>query len=432
MRKLLSQEGKKYMNIAKFPTRLANYLLFGFSISIAVSFFVSSYSTVRIANTLSYKSNDGWCDPILEGLRDHCFGDFYAPLRFANSANPWDGIISNYPPIGFILMKPFAFMNTTIPGRTALLLFLFISILCLVFPIIHMYKMKLASNFALGIALLVTLTSGPSITLIDRGNNLVFAFPAIYMFFYKIWQGKYSTAIYYGVFFSVLKPQLFVLALLLLGMKKYWLILRWIGLASLLTVLSFSFYPADFPRNLLKWIDSAIRYQDYSAVGVLQPVNMSIKSSIDVFANIFGTTVNPIITSTIVYALLFWSIFIILRNFSSRTFEMNSFLIVLIPILFVGTAFHYYLILLLIPLYMMLNFNPEADRFHATVSTSSTKLNLISYAYVILLIPVTIPWSSLGHFQGRGWENISIHWLLAQFSLSIIGIFLMLEKPIKR
>jgi hypothetical protein len=79
---------KKIKNLSK-SSSFTNYLLIAFSISITVSFFVSSYSTVRVANTLSYHTNDGWCDPATEWFGEHCFGDFYAPLQFANTENPW-------------------------------------------------------------------------------------------------------------------------------------------------------------------------------------------------------------------------------------------------------------------------------------------------------------------------------------------------------
>jgi len=62
---------------------------------------------------------------------------------------------------------------------------------------------------------------------------------------------------------------------------------------------------------------------------------------------------------------------------------------------------------------------------------SNRKINLekmVIWLYVIILIPITIPWSSTGHFQGRGWENISMHWLLAQITLSVLGLYLLLER----
>jgi hypothetical protein len=422
-------EEKKIKNFHK-SSSFTNYLLVAFSISITVSFFVSSYSTVRIANTLSYHTNDGWCDPTTEGFGEHCFGDFYAPLQFANTENPWNGPISNYPPAAYILMKPFSTIHGIWPGRIALIAFLSLAFACLIFPILHMYWRKLAPTSILGVALLVTLTSGPSVTLIDRGNVLIFALPAIYMYLYKIKKQDFKSAVLYGVFFTVIKPQLILLAFLLLAMKKYKLVAKWILLSTIVTFASFLFYPSNILHNISKWVISTVKYQSYSAVGVLEPVNVSLKSSIDVIANIFGQTINSTITQLIIYTLFGLSVYNFLKKFKQQSTEMNFLAVSLFPILFVGTTFHYYLVILLPPLYMILINKSETNEF-SVFRTSNRKINLekmVIWLYVIILIPITIPWSSTGHFQGRGWENISMHWLLAQITLSVCGLYLLLER----
>jgi len=420
---------KKIKNLSK-SSSFTNYLLIAFSISITVSFFVSSYSTVRVANTLSYHTNDGWCDPATEGFGEHCFGDFYAPLQFANTENPWAGPISNYPPAAFILMKPFSTIHGIWPGRIALIAFLSLAFACLIFPILHMYWRKLAPTSILGVALLVTLTSGPSVTLIDRGNVLVFAFPAIYMYLYKIKEQDFKSAVLYGVVFTVIKPQLILLAFLLLAMNKYKLVVKWILLSTVVTLGSFLFYPSNILHNIFQWIISTVKYQSYSAVGVLEPVNVSLKSSIDVIANIFGQKIDPTITQLIVYSLFGLSVYVFFGKFKQRSIEINYLLVSLFPILFVGTTFHYYLVILLLPLYMILIAKSE-NNGSPVLYASNRKINLekmVIWLYVIILIPITLPWSSTGHFQGRGWENISMHWLLAQITLSVFGLYLLLER----
>jgi len=293
-----------------------------------------------------------------------------------------------------------------------------------------MYWRKLAPNSSLGVALLVTLTSGPSVTLIDRGNVLVFAFPAIYMYLYKIKEQDFRSAVLYGVVFTVIKPQLILLAFLLLAMSKYKLVVKWILLSTVVTLASFLFYPSNILHNIFKWIISTVKYQGYSAVGVLEPVNVSLKSSVDVIANIFGQKVDSTITQLIVYFLFGISVYVFFDKFKQRSSEMNYLLVSLFPILFVGTTFHYYLVILLLPLYMILIANSE-NNGSPVLYASNRKINLekmVIWLYVIILIPITIPWSSTGHFQGRGWENISMHWLLAQITLSVLGLYLLLER----
>jgi hypothetical protein len=48
--------------------------------------------------------------------------------------------------------------------------------------------------------------------------------------------------------------------------------------------------------------------------------------------------------------------------------------------------------------------------------------------FIVILTPIVLPWSILGRFNGRGWENISAHWLLAQWVLSVVGVYLYFSK----
>ena len=327
-------------------------------------------------------------------------------------------------------MKPFSTIHGIWPGRIALIAFLSLAFLCLVFPILHMYWRKLAPTSILGVALLVTLTSGPSVTLIDRGNVLVFAFPAIYMYLYKIKQQDFKSAVFYGVIFTVIKPQLILLAFLLFAMNKYKLVAKWVILSTVVTLVCFLFYPSNILPNISKWIISTIKYQGYSAIGVLEPVNVSLKSSMDVVANILGQKINSTVTQLFIYSLFGISVYVFFKNFKQRSNELNYLLVSLFPILFVGTTFHYYLVVLLPPLYMILIAKSENNGLQV-IHSSNSKIYLermVIWLYVIILIPITLPWSSTGHFQGRGWENISMHWLLAQFALSVFGLYLLLER----
>ena len=102
--------------------------------------FVTSYTNIKVTDSVSYSLNDGWCDPKTQGFGVHCFGDYYAPLKFANSQLPWNGVISNYPPFAFVILKPLAYLNENSQGRISLFVYLSIMLLCLLFPVMHTWK----------------------------------------------------------------------------------------------------------------------------------------------------------------------------------------------------------------------------------------------------------------------------------------------------
>ena len=102
-------------------SRFKFVITLGFVLSLTVQLFISSYSNIRPTEALSYDISDGWCNPNTEGIGSHCFGDFYAPIRALESGNPYESIVSNYPPVAFLAMQPFRVLHNLVPGRTALL-----------------------------------------------------------------------------------------------------------------------------------------------------------------------------------------------------------------------------------------------------------------------------------------------------------------------
>jgi hypothetical protein len=385
-----------------------------------VNTYVTSYTNTKLTDTISYHVNDGWCDPKIEGFGPHCFGDYYAPLQYANSESPWNGFINNYPPFSFILLKPFAYIHEAFPGRASLALYFLLMVCCLVIPVIHL-KLHYSLNSLKLLAIFgVSIISGPAITVIDRGNVLAFAFPFIYLYFHEVKKMNYRRAIIYGTVFILIKPQLVVLSLVLIAMRKYRETILLYLSVGVGTLISFGFYPTFFLQNIRIWIRSTINYQSAGAVGVLEPVNVSVKSSVDVVFNIFGSQLNQSLLSVIVNILALYFIIRFVLKFSSRKFSHNVMIVILFPILFMGTTYHYYLILLIIPLAV---FMTESDE--VVLTGYPRKVNYVfGIVFVTVFTPLALPWALTGRFTGRGWENISSTWLVAQMVLTIAGIYL--------
>ena len=385
-----------------------------------VNTYVTSYTNTKLTDTISYHINDGWCDPKNEGFGTHCFGDYYAPLQYANSESPWNGFISNYPPFSFIVLKPFAYIHEAFPGRASLILYLMLMVCCLIFPVIHL-KLNYSLNSLKLLAIFgVSIISGPAITIIDRGNVLAFAFPFIYLYFHEVKKMNYRRAVIYGTVFILIKPQLIVLSLVLIAMRKYketFFLYLIVGVGLLI---SFAFYPSFFFQNIRIWIRSTVSYQSAGAVGVLEPVNVSVKSSVDVVFNIFGSQLNQTFLSLIVNILALYFVIRFVLKYSLRRFSHNVMIVTLFPILFMGTTYHYYLVLLIIPLAVFMTESEDP-----VVTAHSRKVHYVcGTVFVTVFTPLALPWALTGRFTGRGWENISSTWLVVQMVLTIGGIYL--------
>jgi hypothetical protein len=46
---------------------------------------------------------------------------------------------------------------------------------------------------------------------------------------------------------------------------------------------------------------------------------------------------------------------------------------------------------------------------------------------LVTFMPLALPWSLSGKFEGRGWDNISATWLIVQLTLTICGLALNLS-----
>ena len=411
--------------------KFQNQILLSFICALFMATFITSYSGIRTSEALSYNINDGWCDPKFEGFGEHCFGDFYAPLASLKENSPYEGIVRNYPPFAFAILKPFAILNSNFPGRLSLILYLTLSLICLIFPVLHLLAKKKIGFNDLPLALSAVLLSGPSVTLLDRGNNLALCIPFIYLYFYQLKYTSNSSALKYGIIFTLIKPHLFLLSIIFIAKRKFKLVFLWICFDVLLTLVSFVFFPANLLNNLGRWINATLSYSSAGAIGVLEPVNVSLKSSIDVFFNILGHVAPQEVITILNYIVFLIALICFVKYFTGRSHSYNMLLALLFPILFVGTTYHYYLSILLIPLLFLVT----EHRAFSTLEKGS-KLELLNdkfsfrirVLYIFLLTPFVVPWSILGFFDGRGWENISMHWLLLQWALSAIGLSLYFQR----
>jgi hypothetical protein len=405
-----------------------------FILSLTIQVFLSSYTDMRPTEALSYDLNDGWCNYETEGIGSHCFGDFYAPIKALESGSPYESVVSNYPPFSFILMEPFYFLNKLVPGRSALFIYLFVSILCLIFPLLHLIRRKLVKSSDIPMIAMVFLLAGPAISLIDRGNILAFTFPLIHLFLFNLRNCNYTKASKYALLFTLIKPQLILLALLLIFKGEIREFLKIVFGFIITSAVTIALFPRPIIEDLKSWVVGTIAYNNYSAIGVLKPINMSLRSTTEVFLNIFNTQISRSFLTPLISIFGIFVLYRFCRNLNSNNLMYNASLIVIFIVLFGGTSFHYYLALLLVPFCLLI----VTESSDATIkSERTTRLGrnresiVLSSIYIVAFVPLTLPWSITGRFDGRGWENVSAHWIIVQFLISGFGLFLLLAKNSK-
>jgi hypothetical protein len=128
--------------------------------------------------------------------------------------------------------------------------------------------------------------------------------------------------------------------------------------------------------------------------------------------------------------MLLVAVLIVLSRTANLRNQLETFLIILmIPVLFVGTSFHYYLIVLLLPLSFLI-----AQAFDGRIVDDYSLRILVStkvkaFAVAISLILCLLPWSvpSTLFFETTSTEgiHISASWILARIVLSLTFLLLV-------
>ncbi len=415
--------------------------LFFLSIALFIQQFLPGYKRYSSIEAISYKMSDGWCEPQKEGIGVHCFGDFYYPLRFVSADNPWKGVINPYPPISTFLYKPFDLLAQFTLPRVSLALWLFLLLCSLLFPVLHLkFVAREISTQSFTIITLVTLTCAPALMSIDRGNNLLFLVPPLYLFFRACLLNSEKHVLFFGLVCVSLKPQFAVLVVVIyqvFGLKKAF---RWLLFSALVNFLSFLIYFKSFPENIFYWLYSAIGFQEYAARGILMPVNVSLKSDIDVALDVLNLSASGLIVNSVVYFLLTVFTIQLIRKIRKRSVIHNFTLVLFYPLLFTGTTYHYYLMILYIPFLFLFaqhiqpgntgSLRVFRDIESALPSISKPLQGTVFLAFVIVsFIPWGIPWSAIfPELYGRGWDVIGANWVFSQYLLLALGITLSTQK----
>jgi hypothetical protein len=262
-------------------SRIGQQLLFALFVALTssyiFSFFISSYFQINLTESLIFKVNDGWCELPNQGVGLHCFGDFYASMQ-SSFESPWKDSVTAYPPLSVIIFQFFQSLYLLSgSSNTALFLYLSLLIFSMAFPVLHLFFTKRIKSKKLCLILLLTLFSlAPTIMVIDRGNNIGFALPLIYMTYMYVLRGKDMSILITTTILCLWKPQLGIFALYFIFYGKYFWFIRWIVLTLLGYLFSFSFFGiTNIFDNFRFFLKNLFGYQTYVSLPSYFPSNWS-------------------------------------------------------------------------------------------------------------------------------------------------------------
>jgi hypothetical protein len=250
------------------------------SVLLVVSFLIAwclqVYFRIDVAAALSYVADDGWCLPTTEGFGIHCFGDFHQFI--APAPSDYYPITSSLSvsPAGSVISDVFGWLATATSIRFSLATYLLLSCLLILAPFAITLRHRPLRESLPFLMVLGVLTM-PFITLMDRGNNLSFAVPGLFLFAFGLKKARYDMCTLGIVLSAVVKPQFLILVIALLAIRQYRraaLTMVYSGLAVLAT---FVFYAGPVDR-FQSWVSSISRYSAH--IPLASDHNYSISGAI--------------------------------------------------------------------------------------------------------------------------------------------------------
>lgn len=413
--------------------------LFAIALSYSIKSLLPGYLGYNAAEALSTPTLDGWCNPELQGIGQHCFSDFYNVMGAANSANPWASTPNPAPPLGLLFFKFFSLSFWNIEdSNVALIVYLsaalvFISITY--FYISEKYSENSTHKFV-GFCLL--LTSAPLLILVDRANFLIYSIPLHFLLLHFMIQEKYYRVSLIVILLTLMKPQFVFLSLVLAINRKFQILLQTLFYSLFAFILSFGLYGTNIISNLKDYLSQISTYQNYTNAGAIYPPNLSIvnfyyslkRILVHLFPNISnldsqGRWLFP--SNFITIGFLVFILILFFSGMSRRSFASNYFIVVLIPILFTNVSFAYYLACILpILVLFFLKINDFDKSSLIFLYNRSSKIIFLGFI-VLSFIPWSLPWSIFLTTNLYDWADVSFTWLISQFFLSTLFFILILQ-----
>ena len=426
-----------------------NYLILWLSSLFLLSLFLltwmpSYFGLTPSSDIVLAGVSDGWCDSKTQGIGLHCFGDYYYPLNFTESSNPWD--IEAAPPYSAAPLIIFsAFNELSIVFNNAslgLYLFLLSSPLLVLLIFTQSYR-KFKFPFLYVVVLFAfVIASWPFLFAFDRGNSILLALPLTILMLRNFIDKNYAMFLVVLVLMSFIKIQFILFLLVLLTTREIFKFFTY-GLSIIvLNVVPFIFFDQNIAYNLNAYLKTFVNFQDYAPAGALN-FNLSLPNSIAILDRfVFNNPASDISyppTLISVLGLILICLFLWIRG--NKLDPMHSFLVIILFIILApNVSFAYYLILFLGYLtYAVLNYiesiskeQNEQIEFKFLNQLSKQSRVFILASYILLFIPWPIPWFAIiPNFATLGEFNASVTRFPGQLVLVILFFSLLITRSPK-
>jgi len=408
-----------------------------FTTALIVGWYLSSYTHVKLLESISGPTFDNWCNPGKDGIGQHCFSDFYYPQGFLNYENPYIHGPNPYPPFALLLVKIFDIIGNIFGNRLSLFIY-FVFSLTLYLVAIKIFINKLAIAHREKLSLATIFFSAPFLSALDRGNQIIILISLVILFTVSILTQDFKRSIVFGVLIFALKPQFFLLGLLYLSFEKRWSkILVWLGVNTLVFFGSFAVFGVNFYQVLYSYVNQLTNYNAYTNAGSPYPLNISLANTWSIWSRVLAFIgINPSHSSYLgtwnyystKYTVITLIFVVIILIYSKLNFQSKYLLIILSPILLPNVSFGYYLATL-IPFYAIIfSTNQISNKlFYLVTEKNNFQHFLILCIPFFLFIPWVMPLSIFSTLSSYVWSKGNMIFIIGQSMLAVLYYSIILS-----
>lgn len=369
--------------------------------SVIVLWVLAGYFNFDVFGSYVYYSNDGWCNPIQEGLGDHCFGDWNERIApsFSDFRYPAFKTNMEVSPIGPYWTSFFNLIEQFTTARTALIVALLVAMLCSWWAVVILVSDSRKRMLALALGLVCTT---PVLVAWDRLHLFAFCLP-IFAYLVRAAVTRDEPSLAKAILaLSVVRPH-FALLYVVFVASRQWKTLIFYSTGSVISVLCLLVLPSSSAKNrLTDYVQNVLDMSDYRPSGLTSyPTNISIRRVLEIFSGLFEYTVS--IDRLLLISLLFSVTLLIL---TALRMESNYLflLLVLLPVVCFGLNGFvppYYLVFSSVIGVYLLGFSPLINEvIRSSVCNSTIGYSLLIAAIVtsqsLTIIPYGVtPWNGL-------------------------------------
>ena len=368
----------------------------------------AAYRGVPVTEVLSFLVRDSHCDAKVQGIGQHCFGDYYQPRTLVMVSenfidNSAYSAVANFPFVITLWLENILNLSP----RGGLLTYLAASCIALCVPAFY----ALSRNSALPrlvVLLVLGVSALPVLITLDRGNNIAFVVPLLMGYVALSREKRYDIAAVCLALACAIKPQLLLAYVLLLGLRQWRALV--LGAVTFLSVTftGFLVWPGDRMANIQEWVRGLLFFNTYGS-GVLDndfPQNLSAGRAIVQLSNLIEIPKPPtafigIVTLIIVVSTCFY-------RGKKLNFVVLASLSLLLPVQVPSLSYSYYLVVVLPIAALLLTARESETGVHRQIP-----LLAVAVAVAVSIVPLPIAVGKTGGtftpcFSGIVWLIVSV------------------------